>query len=435
MTGPEKRILEARLLVSRPEEAFDELRRYAAAAKRGGGTGDESLEKALLGRDDPLTDLALAQFATDPTVVSFVYTKALTAGPERLPAYWKGVRVACLSNEVVGLREPAKPFPDVVIGEEATDLLIEHGDEDELEALFSNPHISDTLLEGLYARKEPFERMSEERWLHLIHFTRTNSRLVSSREDDLGPDLGHRAIHEAIFTALEIAPQKPAFIDVLYDLIERLNPSHVHHPDGLEHVLKRWAAGIAQTGQEPPEGYYTSLSLLDELRCLIAAQYGGLFRDGNIVPYGNPQAADIAVRCAFYGNAHLNTAQMQAGFERDRNVFVFAALFNNHVFLRPELRRLLEENLSRVFAELYARRSEQVHARWPSFNPEPVTPWLASLVRKENGEPKPRELPRPPTVSVDTTGPLFVHQLGRVRQLILWIFFALTILILLTRIL
>ena len=107
------------------------------------------------------------------------------------------------------------------------EIAAEHGDKDELEALFANAHISDALLRALYARKEPFDRLAEERWLHLIHFSRTNPRLTTNREDDFGPDLGHRAIHEAVFTLLEIAPQKPAFIDVLYDLIERLNPSHV----------------------------------------------------------------------------------------------------------------------------------------------------------------------------------------------------------------
>jgi hypothetical protein len=435
MTDPEKRILEARLLVSRPADVFDELRRYAEEARRGGGPGgDDKLEKALLDRGDPHIDLALAQFATDPAVVGFIYTRALTGDPARPAAYWKGVRVACLSNEVVGLRRRSHEFPGVVLGKEGTVRVIEHGDKDELEALFANSHISDALLEAVYARKEPFDRLAEERWLHLIHFSRTNPRLTTNREDDFGPDLGHRAIHEAIFTLLEIAPPKPAFIDVLYDLIERIDPSHVHHPEGIEHVLRRWAAGIASSGKEPREGYYTSLPLLQELRCLIGAQYGGLYADGTIRSFGSPTATDVAIRCAWYGNAQLNAAQMQAGFERDRNVFVFAALFNNHVLLRPELRKFLEENMPAAFVELYRRRCEQVNARWPSFNPQPVTPWLASKVRKEESPPPLRD-PLRATGATDASIPLFANKLDRLRHLVILGFVALFVLMLLSWIL
>jgi len=75
----ERRIREARLLVSRPEEVFKELRSYGAQAKANHLDGDEQLEKSLLERGDPLIDLGLACYVSDKWVVGELYKKALIA--------------------------------------------------------------------------------------------------------------------------------------------------------------------------------------------------------------------------------------------------------------------------------------------------------------------------------------------------------------------
>jgi hypothetical protein len=65
----ERRTREARLLVSRPEEVFKELRSYGAQAKANHLDGDKQLEKSLLERGDPLIDLGLACYGSDEGVV------------------------------------------------------------------------------------------------------------------------------------------------------------------------------------------------------------------------------------------------------------------------------------------------------------------------------------------------------------------------------
>jgi len=60
----ERRTREARLLVSRPEEVFKELRSYGAQAKAN-RYGEKQLEKSLLERGDPLIDLGLACYGSD----------------------------------------------------------------------------------------------------------------------------------------------------------------------------------------------------------------------------------------------------------------------------------------------------------------------------------------------------------------------------------
>jgi hypothetical protein len=47
------------------------------------------------------------------------------------------------------------------------------------------------------------------------------------------------------------------------------------------------------------------------------------------------------------------------------NSFVFAVLFNDHVYREPKLRKLLEkEVLTGGFRARYLRRCEQLHKRW-----------------------------------------------------------------------
>jgi hypothetical protein len=116
----------------------------------------------------------------------------------------------------------------------------------------------------------------------------------------------------------------------------------------------------------------------DEFRCLIAALYGkeaGYARNKTVV-----LDTDVALRCAFYGSAELTSKEMHKGRERDGAAFVFAVLFNDHVYRKPELRKLLEEEHLYVydrFTARYLRRCEQLHKRWPNFDPRPMADWLA----------------------------------------------------------
>ena len=121
----------------------------------------------------------------------------------------------------------------------------------------------------------------------------------------------------------------------------------------------------------------TSLEMKDEFRCLIAALYGKTFANNETVVVGTATAPDVALRCAFYGNAELTSREMHKGRERDGAAFGFAVLFNDHVYRKPELRKLLEEEyLTGNRRAHYLRRCEQLHKRWRYFDPRPNADWL-----------------------------------------------------------
>jgi hypothetical protein len=334
----ERRLREARLLVSRPEEVFKELRSYGAQAANH-FDGDEQLEKSLLEREDPLIDLGLACYGSDKGMVGALYKKALIAPNTPADArYLKGLRIACLSNQVgrCGFTGPRE-----IIGEDETRRVLCEADWDEAEALICNPEIGCELLQALYERKEPFSTIPEERWLILVDKSAKNTRLVDCRDNSESHyfDFGFTQVQKAILKLLEIAPLTRQWLFTLYELLDRLDPQHVARPDKIDYLLERWSVDYKE---KPNEGFLTSLEMKDEFRCLIAALYGKTYANNKTVV----TARDVALRCAFYGNAELTPREMRKGRGRDGTAFVFAVLFNDHVYLKPKLRKLLEEYLT-----------------------------------------------------------------------------------------
>ena len=95
----ERRIQEARLIVSRPEQVFDELQKYGEQTKDEFLGGDKSLEASMLARNDPLIDLALASAATEAEVLASLYKRARVPPKDAThERYLLGLRVAVLSN-------------------------------------------------------------------------------------------------------------------------------------------------------------------------------------------------------------------------------------------------------------------------------------------------------------------------------------------------
>jgi hypothetical protein len=197
-------------------------------------------------------------------------------------------------------------FPRELIGPDEVRRVLAQAEGHELEAFLCNPSISDKLLEELYQRAGAFASIPEERWSTLVYISRKNERLRTEQDLDDMPDMGHYSIHRAIFHLLEIAPLEKHWLHVLYGLLDELDFQQVHHPRSVEPVLTRWAQ-LEDSGSDgnPIDGYFTSLSLKDEFRCLVAALYGGTFANNKIAVQGGPKEKDVAMRCAYYGNADL----------------------------------------------------------------------------------------------------------------------------------
>ena len=236
----------------------------------------------------------------------------------------------------------------------------------------------------IYERTAPVDTLPEERWLQLVSYTTKNHRLNIEEKYHDSPDMDHYRIHEALFRLLEIAPPERHWVFTIYWILITLDPYGVTRPEAarFKQVLERWKGiEIKNDKDEIREGFYTSLSLAEEFRCLIAALYGGdedLRMKDHIV---SPNSEDVAYRCAYYGNASMTPAEIKAASKRDKDAFAFFVLLNDTVLSGMKTRPLIEElgwqYRVRDFDWHYRNRCEQIHSRREWFDPRPVSDWIS----------------------------------------------------------
>ena len=277
-------------------------------------------------------------------------------------------------------------FPREVLGEREVFRIFSEADQLELEAMVSNPTVSDELLEEIFSMTGVMPQLSDERRNAVVRYAAQNERININKESPDGPDMGHYSIHKAIFRFLEIAPVEPRWFWVVYDVLGRVDPQQVHSPERIDHVLERWGGlKLGQEGQEM-EGGITHLSMTQELRCHIAALYGRGYAGNKSVYFGSPTAKDIALRCAYYARGDLTEKDMKAGYKRDKDVYAFAACFNSNIMSRRKLRQLFEEEqLGGHLSKLYLKHFAAVKKKYPYIG-EPLSEELREEVMRSEDQ-------------------------------------------------
>ena len=383
-------IIQARLMSLPAVHVYEELRESAINRQfevllR----HDESLEEALFARGEPLIRLGLAQYGGATSVVRQIYAEAAAGSANA--AFDKGVRIACLSNielsKAHGMGSPAW------LDEQEYKRLSCEGDADEIVVWMSNP-TDRSVLSRLYNWHRPFDELPPDRVAALVFASHRNPCINEDRTNEHGPDFIAWDIQKGIYHLLQTAPVNLQWINVLHALLDRLDPGRVHCPNASPAgTLSRWAAlsplgsyeWDAVTGMHfltatpagekthVVEGPFTQLNLVSEFCCLMAALYGKVLEDKRIRVLGSLDDPDITLRCAYYGNAELTPEQMKAANDKDGNAFMYAALFNDILYLKPGCRAKLEMYLARNLRNLYQRRCEQIHRRRDSFDPKPLS--------------------------------------------------------------
>lgn len=362
-----EKITTEKLLLLPSDRVYDELKLYGEFLKADKWSSKKELEQALRTRNDSLINLGLAQFAAEEKIVLELYQSAQDRSGSQKD-YNFALRLACLSNVVAG--GFIRGFLDKVDVKE----LMTAETEDEIATFLGNPTIPTDRLESLFSRTDEFENIEHDKWVPYIYYAARNPRLNRDGSNRHGPDMGHYSIHKAIFRLLEIAPTTMHMLRAIDDLLSRLNPDQVHHPEAIQHVLDRWKETDVKDHQgNDSEGYYTSLNLREEFRCLVGSLYGKSFKDQKINVIGSMDADDIALRCAYYGNAKMKLKEFEAAQDKDHEVFTFAALNNSSILFDRPCRKALEDSISGQFSWLYKRRCEQLHEDNKFFNPQPIS--------------------------------------------------------------
>ena len=344
----DRAIRTAMLLVAPAEQVYSELLSFPTA-EASAEAGLTDLDKALLGRNDPLITLAVARTTKDTDVLRDLYNSARVAVPpdERQSAYFYGLRVACLSN-------PAQPrlsfarAPAAFIDEEELARIIQDGKAEETEALFLNPSITG-LLKNLLARAHQFASLEEHRWCSLVWVAARNERLNTDASNRFGPDLGAWDIKKSVAALGTVVPVSEPGARTLISVLERV---HTHTFQGskiqLEEALRRWRDWVYEPEQDREFGW--SEDLKSEVLALLGAITGSYSIKDNSSKYSSGSiksfdSADLAERCAFYSIERLSDKQMESAYKRDNEYFLRSVFVNSSVMWNRAQRNFIEERL------------------------------------------------------------------------------------------
>lgn len=426
----------ARLKVAPPDMVYAALRDYGDYIhSQINGTADDSLEATLLARDDPLINLGLAQFGASNTTVAALYKRGFALRSSDLES-GRGLQVACLANRIVPQMRFSSFFGDID-GIDPVEFrrLANEGDWDEICALLANPSAGE-VLQALYNRKPPFDDISDHRRRDLVYASIKNPRINVDKSDVDGPDLLAWDIQKGIYNLLQTAPIEASWQKILHSLLSNIDPSATRIPDtDPQEVLTRWGElkveNTFENQDEDAEGWATSLSLVDEFRCLIAALYGRKFEDKTIKQIGGPDDLDVALRCAFYGNGSLTIDQMRAGYQRDEKVFVFAALLNDSLYYRFDCRAELEGLIFGNLRFMYAWRCKQIHSRRPSFDLHPISESGAMLLDDVIEKKQSEEMTT--LTRIEAQIALLKERIGSVSKMATWGFVILLAILIITK--
>ena len=146
-------VREGRLYSAPPEMVFAELKELSGRNRSEMlSSKTEALETLLVERNDPLINLGLACYGTNKHVFTALYKHSLEPARDIADGLYKrNLRMGCLSNQTITTANVMFDFPRDVLGEHEIFRIFSEADKLELEAMVSNPTVSDKLLEEIFS--------------------------------------------------------------------------------------------------------------------------------------------------------------------------------------------------------------------------------------------------------------------------------------------
>ena len=174
-------IKEAELLASTPERVYQWLEARAIKRENHDQEGDQELEAALLDRNEPLIEIAIARFAICNDTAKTLFNRVNSRNANQ--AHQRAVRLALLSSESLSGLFSFKGVPSGLFDREGQGVSawLATANEVELNALFSNPRINEIFLRDMLEGKEPWQVLDENRRLTVITALAANKRMTRNR--------------------------------------------------------------------------------------------------------------------------------------------------------------------------------------------------------------------------------------------------------------
>jgi len=365
LTWFNRRLANAHLLHAAPEEVFDAFKTGAAKDER--FFCDSSIEAALFARNDPQINLALAAYGENSDVVRALYESSSPKPDTKIVEQYNiELRHACLSNRRVAWLSFGAGLAHILGKDETIPSLLAAGAVADAGVLIANPTVGDQVLASLFNHTDIFEKVEDDVWRSLVGWASNNPRLATENDSPDGPDMGAWRIQEGVQRLLSIAPATGDWALPLVEVLEAIDPSIYHKQIETGEILAKWVAVKAPEYREN-SGFRTSLTMSQELCCLIAALYGAPHVESKSAGDAPDDWPARLSRCAHYGKGNLTKADLDDGYARDHGAFAVAVLCNDAVLRDNDLREHLE---SRCLAgdgvwERYERRCQHLQRRWP----------------------------------------------------------------------
>ena len=137
---------EGRLHLAPPEMVFAELKELSRRSRAQWSSTTEALEAMLIERNEPLINLGLACYGTNEDVFRALYKHSKELPRDTADALYKrNLRLGCLSNQTIACAHFIFTFPHDLIGEQEVIRLLSEAEPPELNAMVSNPTVSDSV--------------------------------------------------------------------------------------------------------------------------------------------------------------------------------------------------------------------------------------------------------------------------------------------------
>jgi hypothetical protein len=362
MTIEEKSIKLAKLGLSEPKEVYDELIKYRESLLSSASSpdwvlnGDDKLEAELIKRNEPLIDLGLAIAANSSEVIKTLWGKY----DERDKKLALAIKVGILGGtnaSAISKEELAKVLKGAYV---------DHYESDEMACSLLKNKRARYVIEELLKRQQPFDSISQDRFLILLHSLSKNECLNTDQSDMESPDFTYWGIRKGLFKVVTEAPVNKSWLYPLYNLLGSIQePYYPKASDefNFSDFVKNWR-NLSDEGKSPIGGYYTNLSLSEEFLCLCACLFGY-----KVFPPGSEltNQEDIVYRCAYYSRATLSKNQVSKAINRDGSIFIFSAMYNDSLLLNKDARNLIESELDSNLTDLYKKRIQYISKKNKSF--------------------------------------------------------------------
>jgi hypothetical protein len=325
-------ITQAELMAMPTETAATFMKKRASQSKDDWHVDvvDEDVEAALLARNDPWLNLALARYARYVATLKPLFEPGEPSAP---------LKLAVLSNTVVGgeifSRFPVSLFAS---GEQAAAWLVEATGE-ELSALFENHNIDDSFLRDLLEGKKPWDVISDARLAMIVANLHRNDRMRKPYDDsymDGYAEYSYGAVFNEAWRLAERVPVNKDWARALSWLYDCLETDAFFIKSPLD-IAARWHVDLsnADAAEEEDQLKRGRLSHIQGVRKGLARL--ALRKDSKLLAIflGSD---DPALRSAAYSDGAVKAEQLSAAYERDGKL-VFNEAMHNHRIWQTATRR------------------------------------------------------------------------------------------------